>query len=96
MTPSEVLPFDRQVVDLKFGDGQAIRVHILSIDAEALENHVAYEVLAVIKPGARPSTPGKLWASSAEEIATVEPTDGNRYLQPPGRPPFRKPWWKIW
>ena len=98
MTPTNVVPFEGQIVELDFTNGEKVRAHILSVDPDVIENHVFYDVLEIVKPGPTPHDMHRRmgFACSAADIAAIKATDGARYLQAPGSRLAKKPWWKFW
>ena len=94
MNPQDLVPFNGQIVELTFNDGERVRAHVVSVDPHVAQNHMFYELLAVLQPGppgSRQAPIGSGCAVSAQEISRVVPTDGKR--QPPAP---KKPWWKLW
>ena len=94
---ASIAQYDGQIVELGFGDGARVRAHIISVDADVLENHIFYDVLDVLDAWAKPETWKRtLLASSAQDITDLRPTDGKRYAIAPGSKSFARPWWKFW
>ncbi len=94
-----MLPFDGQIVDLAFGDGERVRAHIVSIDPDVRDNHVAYRLLEVLEPGpAKGRAPrlGAYLACSADDIVSLTPTDGARHGKVKLHGVHERPWWKFW
>jgi hypothetical protein len=98
MTPHQLMPYVGQIVDMRFADGERARAHILSVDPDVADNHVFYDVIEVTEPGAATHDLSRRtgFACSATAIASVEPTDGAKYLQAPGSGLWKRPWWKFW
>ena len=98
MTPHELVPFLRQVVELQFRDGERVRAHILSVDPDVGENHVFYDVLEIIQAGTTSHDMRRRvgFACSAAEITSIVPTDGATYLKAPGSRLGKRPWWRFW
>ena len=96
MNPQDLVAFDGQIVELHFNDGEQIRAHIVSVDPDVADNHVFYVLLGVIQPGPPRSRQVPLDSGcgvSAQEIARVVPTDGQRRALAPAS---ARPWWKFW
>jgi hypothetical protein len=94
---TSIARYNGQIVELALADGARLRAHIISVDPYVLENHVFYDVLEVLAPGARPDAWKRtLVAMSAQEIVDLRPTDGKRYTKAPGSKSFDKPWWRFW
>jgi len=94
LSPQDLVPYDGQIVELRFVDGERVRAHIVSVDPDVLENHVFYLLLEALVPGpprARPVQIGDGLACSANDIAAIVPTDGKTH-----RPHVKKPWWRFW
>ena len=94
MNPQDLVAFDGQVVELHFNDGERVRAHVVSVDPLVAQNHVFYELLAVLQPGppGSPQAPiGSGCAVSAQEISRVLATDGKRHAPAP-----KEPWWRLW
>jgi hypothetical protein len=94
VNPTDLVPYNSQIVELRFHDGERILAHIVSIDPDVAENHVFYLVLDILQPGpprARVVPIGAGCACSAQDIGEVLPTDGIRH-----GPRVKKPWWRFW
>jgi len=94
LNPQDLVAFDGQIVELHFNDGEQVQAHIVSVDPDVRENHVFYLLLSVARAGRFHShsvAPGSGCAVSAQEIARVVPTDGQRHV-----PAAKRPWWKFW
>ena len=98
MTPTQLVPYVGQIVDMRFVDGERVRAHILSVDPDVADNHLFYDVITVTAPGPAPHDMSRRtgFACSATEIDSLEPTDGAKYLQAPGSRLWKRPWWKFW
>ena len=98
MTPSDLVPFTGQVVDLQFADGERVRAHILSVDPDVRDNHLFYDVLEMLAAGPQPHDLQRKtgFACSAEVIVSAVPTDGAKYTQAPGSRLAKRPWWRFW
>jgi hypothetical protein len=98
MTPNQLVPYVGQIVDVRFTDGERVRAHILSVDPDVSDNHVFYDVIEITEPGPTPHdlTGRTGFASSATAIASLEPTDGAKYLKAPGSRLWKRPWWMFW
>ena len=97
MDAKSIAEYRGQIVELAFTDGARLKVHIISVDPDRFEDHVIYDVLTVLDPGAEPDTANDaLLATSAQCISHLRPTDGKRYVRAPGSKSPQKPWWKFW
>lgn len=94
MSPAELVPYDGQIVELRFFDGEQIRAHVISVDPHVLKNHLFYVLLEVRQSGPPPRREVRIGdgcACSAQDIAELIPTDGKRHA-----PSTRAPWWRFW
>jgi len=94
VSPQDLVPYDGQIVELRFVDGERVRAHIVSVDPDVLENHLFYLLLEVLEPGQARPHPARIGdglACSAKDIAALVPTDGKKH-----RPHVEKPSWKFW
>ncbi len=98
MEASALQTYQGQFVDLTFTDGGRVRAYVLSVDPDALDNHVFYRPTEIMEPGPLPHRLPRGreggFACSASDIAALAPTDGQRHMPPAY---FRaRPWWKFW
>ena len=100
MDPRKLSEYERQIVELTFGDGLRLRAHLIKVDVHEIQNQVWYDLLEVLHAGSsgRPGLTKRTgWVSDAEDIVEVAGTDGVRYQIAPGSRVFgRRHWWRFW